>query len=96
MSHVLRPGSRRLRPGLPNPSIPGESFLDTPIVNGTVYPYLEVEPKAYRFRVLNASNDRFVNLQLYVAADKTTPTTPGTTGTLLCDPTIPYPCTRAG
>ncbi|MBI5578105.1 MAG: hypothetical protein HY895_03050 [Deltaproteobacteria bacterium] len=74
-----------MRPGNPNPSIPGESFLDTPIVNGTAYPYLEVEPKAYRFRVLNASNDRFVNLQLYVAADKTTPTTPGTIGTALCD-----------
>ena len=66
------------RPGVPNPSIPGESFLDTPIVNGTAYPYLEVEPKAYRFRVLNASNDRFLNLQLYVAADKTAPTTADT------------------
>ncbi len=65
-----------LRPGNPNPSIPGESFLDTQLVNGTVYPYLEVEPKAVRFRVLNASNDRFLNLQLYVAADKKTVTTP--------------------
>jgi len=74
-----------LRPGNPNPSIPGESFLDTPLVNGTAYPYLEVEPKAYRFRVLNAANDRMFNLQLYVAADKTTPTTPGTGGTVLCD-----------
>jgi FtsP/CotA-like multicopper oxidase with cupredoxin domain len=74
-----------MRPGVPNPSMPGESFLDTPLVNGTAYPYLEVEPKAYRFRVLNAANDRFFNLQLYVAADKTTPTTPGTTGTALCD-----------
>ncbi|OPY80970.1 MAG: Spore coat protein A [Syntrophorhabdus sp. PtaU1.Bin153] len=73
------------RPGVPNPSIPGESFMDTPIVNGTAYPYLEVEPRAYRFRVLNAANDRMFNLQLYVAADKTTPTTPGTTGTVLCD-----------
>ena len=61
-----------LRPGMPNPSMPGEAFMDTPIVNGTAYPYLEVEPKAYRFRILNAANDRFLNLQLYVAADKTT------------------------
>jgi FtsP/CotA-like multicopper oxidase with cupredoxin domain len=76
-----------LRPGMPNPSIPGESFLDTPLVNGTAYPYLDVQPKAYRFRVLNAANDRFVNLQLYVAADKNAPTTPGTTGTVLCDGT---------
>ena len=77
------------RPGVPNPSIPGESFLDTPIVNGTPYPYLEVEPKAYRFRVLSAANDRFFNLQLYVAADKTAPTTAGTdyalTPARLCD-----------
>ena len=31
-----------MMPGNPNPSIPGESFLDTQLVNGTVYPYLEV------------------------------------------------------
>ena len=60
-----------MRPGTPNPSMPGEAFMDTPIVNGTAYPYLEVEPKAYRFRILNAANDRIFNLQLYVAADKT-------------------------
>ena len=85
-----------MMPGNPNPSIPGESFLDTQVVNGTAYPYLDVEPKAYRFRVLNASNDRFLNLQLYVAADKTTPTTPDTTGTVLCDPTPTDPtvCTE--
>ena len=73
-----------MRPGMPNPSIPGEAFNDTPMVNGTAYPYLEVEPRAYRFRILNAANDRFLNLQLYVAADKTTldtwhrPASPGT------------------
>jgi FtsP/CotA-like multicopper oxidase with cupredoxin domain len=62
-------------PGVPNPSIPGESFLDTMIVNGTAYPSLTVEPTAYRFRILNASNDRALNLQLYLAADKTADTT---------------------
>jgi FtsP/CotA-like multicopper oxidase with cupredoxin domain len=76
-------------PGAPNPSTPGEAFMDTPTVNGTAYPYLEVEPKAYRFRVLNAANDRMFNLQLYVAADKTSPTTADTNYTLtparLCD-----------
>jgi FtsP/CotA-like multicopper oxidase with cupredoxin domain len=45
-----------------------ESFMDVMMVNGTVYPYLNVEPKAYRFRILNASNDRFLNLQLYLDA----------------------------
>jgi FtsP/CotA-like multicopper oxidase with cupredoxin domain len=54
-------------PGVPNPSAPGESFMDTPLVNGTDYPYIEVEPKTYRFRILNAANDRFFNLQMYVA-----------------------------
>jgi len=44
-----------------------ESFFDTPLVNGTAYPVLQVDPKAYRFRVLNAANDRFWNLQLYEA-----------------------------
>jgi FtsP/CotA-like multicopper oxidase with cupredoxin domain len=64
------PGEPPLRPGVPNPSIPGESFMDTPIVNGTAYPFMNVQPRAYRFRILNAGNDRALNLQLYVAADK--------------------------
>ena len=64
-------------PGTPNPSMPGESFMDTPMVNGTAYPYLEVDPKAYRFRILNAANDRFFNLQLYVADDSYASTDPG-------------------
>ncbi len=54
-------------PGTPNPSVVMEAFMDTPLVNGAAYPYMEVEPKAYRFRILNAANDRFWNLQLYVA-----------------------------
>ncbi len=55
-------------PGTPNPSGTPESFMDTPIVNGTLYPTLTVQPQVYRFRILNACNDRMVNLQLYVAA----------------------------
>ncbi len=54
-------------PGVPNPSMPGEAFMDTPMVNGTVYPYMNVEPKAYRFRILSGADDRFFNLQMYVA-----------------------------
>ena len=42
-----------------------EAFMDTPLVNGTAYPYLQVQPQAYRFRILNGSNDRAFNLQLY-------------------------------
>src|SRR5450759_619821 len=54
-------------PGTPNPSIVPEAFMDTPVVNGTAYPYVQVGPKTYRFRILNASNDRSLNLQLYYA-----------------------------
>lgn len=62
-----------LIPGTPNISVGMEQFNDTPIVNGTAYPTTTVEPKAYRLRILNAANDRFFNLQLYVA-DPTTGT----------------------
>jgi FtsP/CotA-like multicopper oxidase with cupredoxin domain len=57
-----------------------ESFMDTPVVNGTAYPSLTVQPKTYRFRVLNASNDRFLNLGLYVA-DSTVTAADGRTDT---------------
>ncbi len=55
-------------PGTPDVSWGAEAFLDTPLVNGTAYPTLTVDPKAYRFRILNASHDRFLNLQLYRTA----------------------------
>ena len=41
-----------------------EVFGDVMLVNGKAFPYLEVEPRKYRFRVLNASNGRFYNLAL--------------------------------
>ncbi len=56
-----------LIPGTPNISVGMEQFNDTPLVNGTAYPTVTVDPKAYRFRLLNAANDRFFNLQWYVA-----------------------------
>ncbi len=43
------------------------AYLDTPVINGTAYPTLTVDPKAYRFRILNASGDRYLNLGLYKA-----------------------------
>ncbi len=60
-------------PGTPNPSWGAEAFMDTMMVNGTVYPKLTLQPQAYRFRILNAAHDRFVNLQFYVAANKNGP-----------------------
>ena len=68
-----------LIPGTPNISVGMEQFNDTPVVNGTAYPTLTVQPKSYRLRILNAANDRFFNLQWY-EADPTTanPITGGT------------------
>src|ERR1700679_1247739 len=34
------------------------------VVNGKLVPYLDVEPRKYRFRLLNASNSRFYHLSL--------------------------------
>jgi FtsP/CotA-like multicopper oxidase with cupredoxin domain len=52
----------------PNPTIHPywiPMFLgDAMIVNGKTWPYLEVEPRRYRFRVVNGCNARFVDLQL--------------------------------
>ena len=42
------------------PEVFGEAFL----VNGKLFPYLDVEPRKYRFRVLNAANSRFFHLSL--------------------------------
>jgi spore coat protein A len=39
-----------------------EVFGDAILINGKLFPYLEVEPRKYRFRVLNGSNARFFHL----------------------------------
>lgn len=41
-----------------SPSIVPGFFGDTIVVNGKVWPYLDVEPRKYRFRIVNASNRR--------------------------------------
>jgi spore coat protein A len=41
-----------------------EFFGDTMVVNGMIWPYLRVEPRKYRFRILNGSNARFYSLKL--------------------------------
>jgi spore coat protein A len=52
---------------LPTQSVIAEMFGDTILVNGTAFPVLNVQPRRYRFRFLNAQNARFANLQLYEA-----------------------------
>ena len=67
-------------PGTPNPSLVPEAFMDTPVINGCAYPTLTVQPKAYRFRILDACNERFVNLQLYYAEPVSVGVTAGGAG----------------
>lgn len=42
----------------------GEYFGDHMLVNGKVWPYLTVEPRLYRFRILNGCNARIMSLDL--------------------------------
>ena len=53
-------------PPNPNLTIVPEMFGDTMLANGVVTPFLPVEPRRYRLRILNACQARFLNLQLYV------------------------------
>ena len=46
-----------------SPWVP-EVFGDAILVNGKIFPYLDVEPRKYRFRVLNGANGRFFHLTL--------------------------------
>jgi spore coat protein A, manganese oxidase len=50
-------------PDLQSPWVP-EVNGNAILVNGKLFPYLEVEPRKYRFRVLNASNARIYHLSL--------------------------------
>ena len=67
--------------GPPNPDkhpfwIP-EFFGDVITVNGKSWPFLEVEPRRYRFRFVNASNARFFQMQLMLATNHQPTTTSG-------------------
>jgi spore coat protein A len=42
----------------------GEYFGDVMLVNGKVWPFLEVEPRMYRFRILNGCNARILSLDV--------------------------------
>ncbi|GAB3048388.1 multicopper oxidase family protein [Virgibacillus ainsalahensis] len=49
---------------LPDPSIVPAYLGDTILVNGKIWPYFDVEPRKYRFRIVNASNTRSYQLSL--------------------------------
>ncbi len=42
----------------------GEYFGDVMLVNGKVWPFLNVEPRMYRLRILNGCNARILNLDI--------------------------------
>jgi spore coat protein A len=51
-------------PTAPNPTHLPENFGDTILVNGVAWPVLDVEPRKYRFRVLNGSDSRVYDMNL--------------------------------
>ena len=69
-----------LCPGTPNPSGVPEGFMDTPVINGTAYPSLTLDPAAYRFQILSAGNDRTWNMGFYVADPLSVAVTSGGAG----------------
>jgi FtsP/CotA-like multicopper oxidase with cupredoxin domain len=68
-----------------------EFFGNTMVVNGRTWPYLEVEPRRYRFRFLNGSDSRF--LILTTAEERLKFWQIGADGGFLAAPTMP-PLTR--
>ena len=53
-------------PVSPDPKAPWvpEVFGNAILVNGKLFPYLDVEPRKYRFRLINGSNGRFYRFSL--------------------------------
>lgn len=64
LSYPRQPVQDPDSPILPDPSIQPFFIGGTNLVNGKVWPYLEVEPRKYRFRILNAANTRTYELYL--------------------------------
>jgi len=62
----FNPDGTFLYPSSEFPDAPwiGEYFGDVMLVNGKVWPYLNVEPRLYRLRVLNGCNARIINLDI--------------------------------
>jgi FtsP/CotA-like multicopper oxidase with cupredoxin domain len=70
-----------------------EFFGDTIVVNGKLWPFMEVEPRRYRLRLLNGSNARFYRLRLsdgrpfvVVGADGGMLPEPAPTGSIVLSP----------
>ncbi len=63
---TFNPDGQLNYPVSPTPGEPWvpEFFGNAVLVNGKLLPYLEVEARKYRFRILNAANGRFFHLSL--------------------------------
>ena len=70
---LFYPDTRAFFDGFGGPYVPDsdvspiwnpEFFASTMVVNGRTWPVLEVEPRRYRFRLLNGCNSRFLILRL--------------------------------
>jgi spore coat protein A, manganese oxidase len=70
---LFYPDSRKFFDEFAGPYIPGsdvspiwnpEFFGTTLVANGRTWPYLEVEPRRYRFRLLNGCNSRFLIMKI--------------------------------
>lgn len=68
---LLRTNGELDYPVSPNPKAPWvpEVFGDAILVNGKLLPYLDVEPRKYRFRLMNGSNGRFYRFSLQNKAE---------------------------
>jgi spore coat protein A, manganese oxidase len=66
MDRDLRRDGQLSYPVSPDPERPWvpEAFGEAHLVNGKLFPYLDVEPRKYRFRILNGANGRFYRLSL--------------------------------
>ena len=66
MDRDLRRDGQLSYPVSPDPEKPWvpEAFGEAQLVNGKLFPFLEVEARKYRFRILNAANGRFYRLSL--------------------------------
>lgn len=55
-------GVQAINPAYPHPVWIPEYFGTVPVVNGKAFPFCDLEPRRYRFRIINGSNARFYNV----------------------------------
>jgi len=79
---LFYPDSRAFFDGFAGPYVPTsdvppiwnpEFFANAMVVNGRTWPFLQVEPRRYRFRLLNGCNSRFLILKMVTNALATRP-----------------------